>query len=69
VEEVVVDEIEGEGDYYHARVAVRQHGRREVVDIRPSDAFGLAIACDVPIFIVDDVLVRAAELGWTEPPS
>ncbi len=69
VEQVAVDEIEGQGDYYHARITVRNRDRCEVLDIRPSDAFALAIACRAPILIADGVLVRAAELGWTEPPN
>jgi bifunctional DNase/RNase len=65
LEEVVVDAIEGKGEFYYTKVRFRQGSRLAVVDIRPSDAFGLAIACDAPILIADSVLERAAELGWT----
>jgi bifunctional DNase/RNase len=69
VEEVIVDEIEGHGKYYHAKIKLHHANRMVVLDVRPSDAFGLAISCHAPILIADNVLARASELGWTQPPS
>jgi bifunctional DNase/RNase len=69
IDEVVIDEIEGEGEFYHTKVKFRQGSRLFEVDIRPSDAFGLAIVFCAPIRIADKVLARAAELGWTRPPT
>jgi len=70
LEEVIVEELDGSGGFYHAKLKLRQQDNRQVVvDVRPSDAFALAIACEVPILIADRVLARAAELGWTQGSS
>jgi bifunctional DNase/RNase len=65
--EVIVDHLEGQGEYYQAKVKLQQGNQTLVIDVRPSDAFGLALACDAPILISDDVLAKAAALGWTQP--
>ena len=64
LKQVIVDEIDQQ-KMYHARCHLLLNDRLIVVDVRPSDAFALAIACDAPILIADGVLARAEELGWT----
>jgi bifunctional DNase/RNase len=66
LEQVVVDAIDGEGDYYHSQLIFRQGDELVAVDVRPSDSFALAIACNAPILIADTVLARAEELGWNK---
>lgn len=69
VEQVIVDHLEAQGEYYQAKIKLQHADRNVVIDVRPSDAFGLALACDAPILVADDVLAKAAELGWTQLPS
>lgn len=56
VQDVVVDSLEQHT--YHAKVRIRQGGSVLVVDLRPSDAFMLAVAFGRPIWIADKVLDR-----------
>jgi bifunctional DNase/RNase len=65
LEEVVFDEIDPKENYLHAKLKLRQGDRLIDVDVEPSDAVALAIACGVPILITDAVFARAEELGWT----
>jgi bifunctional DNase/RNase len=69
LEQVILDEIDVKGQFYHTRVTIRQKNDIVVADIRPSDAFALAIACDAPILIADLVFRQAARLGWTDQLS
>jgi bifunctional DNase/RNase len=46
---------------YSAEVRVRQGGRLVSVDVRPSDAFILALKCHTPILVAERVL---AEVAW-----
>ena len=64
VEEVVVEDIDPLENYLHVKVKLRQGKRLVDVNVEPSDAFALAMACAAPIFIADRVFSRAIELGW-----
>jgi hypothetical protein len=65
LEDVIVDDLDRQ-KIYHARCRLRTDNGLIAIDVRPSDAFALAIACDAPILIADGVLAQAAELGWTD---
>ena len=54
VQDVVVDSLREQT--YHAKMRIRSGTDLRVVDIRPSDAFIMAIAFDRPIFFTDEVL-------------
>jgi bifunctional DNase/RNase len=54
VQDVVVDAVEQHT--YYAKVRIRQGSRVLAVDLRPSDAFMLAVAFDRPIFFTKEVL-------------
>jgi bifunctional DNase/RNase len=54
VQDVVIDTLEEHT--YHAKVRIRQGSRLLVVDLRPSDAFAMALAFDAPVFFADEVL-------------
>lgn len=69
VSEVIVDRLEMDGQYYHAKIKVRQGSQTVLIDARPSDAFGLALACGAPILIADVVFATAVKLGWTGVPA
>lgn len=57
--EVVIDSIVG--DVYHAKLQVAAIGRRLSIDVRPSDAVGVAIVTGAPIQIHADVVLAAAQ--------
>jgi len=65
LEEAVVHEIDSTEHFFHAMLKLRQGERLIDVEVEPSDAFALAIACGAPILIADGVFTRAEELGWT----
>lgn len=41
---------------FHAKVTLEANGETFVIDSRPSDALALALRCDVPIFVEENVL-------------
>jgi bifunctional DNase/RNase len=44
---------------YEAKLHIRQMNTQIIVDVRPSDALILAIICDVPIIVSEEVLTSA----------
>ncbi len=62
VEKVVVNELRN--DTFYAVIWLRQDGETVTLDARPSDAIALALRCDCPIFVSEDVL-RVAKLAPT----
>jgi bifunctional DNase/RNase len=64
VQDVVVDSLKEvdtlKEKAYHAKVRIRQGTRQLTVDLRPSDAFMLAVAFNSPIFFADEVLELVA---------
>lgn len=46
--------------YWCARLCIRQLGRRLTVDIRPSDAFVLALLLKRPIFFANEIIQKYA---------
>ena len=60
VEKVVVNELRN--DTFYAVIWLRQDGETVTLDARPSDAIALALRCDCPIFVSEDVL-RVAKLA------
>jgi bifunctional DNase/RNase/predicted DNA-binding protein (UPF0251 family) len=45
-------------DIYYAVARVRKNGSVREIDARPSDAIGLAIVVNAPIFVAEDILQR-----------
>jgi uncharacterized protein len=60
VDRVVVTELRN--DTFYAVVWMRQGGEIVTVDARPSDAIALALRCDCPIYVSEEVL-RIAKLA------
>ena len=60
VEKVVVNELRN--DTFYAVIWLRQDGETVTLDARPSDAIALALRCDCPIYVSEDVL-RVAKLA------
>jgi hypothetical protein len=61
VQDVVVHRLENHT--YHSNVRIRRQGEVLPLDIRPSDAFVLAILFDRPIFFTDEVLELVDRAG------
>ena len=53
VEDVFIHDLHGH--IYFAKIRIRQAGRFVDVDVRPSDAFNMALLCDVPIYVTEEV--------------
>jgi bifunctional DNase/RNase len=47
-------------DVFYARVVLNTNGKEMEVDSRPSDAIALAVRAQVPIFVADSVMEKAA---------
>jgi bifunctional DNase/RNase len=60
VEKIVVNELRN--DTFYAVIWLRQDGETVTLDARPSDAIALALRCDCPIYVSEDVL-RVAKLA------
>jgi bifunctional DNase/RNase len=56
LQDVMISELEDQ--IYYTDLRIRQNDELVVVDIRPSDAFVLAVLANKPIFISDDVLAK-----------
>lgn len=57
LDHVEIDKYFPENQTYEAKLHIKQVNSKEIVDVRPSDAFVLALVCDVPIIISEDVLM------------
>ena len=62
VDRIVINELRN--DTYFAKIILRNN-QQEVIEIdsRPSDAIALAIRCDSPIYIEEDVLEKGATVN------
>jgi bifunctional DNase/RNase len=57
LEKIVIDKLEE--NTFHAKLFVRQDGKMRIIDARPSDSIALAVRADVPIFVEEEILIRA----------
>jgi bifunctional DNase/RNase len=53
---VEIDKFFPSQQTYEAKLHIRQMNNEVLVDVRPSDAFVLAVICDVPIMVSEEVL-------------
>jgi bifunctional DNase/RNase len=60
VEKIVVNELRNET--FYAVIWLRQDGETVTLDARPSDAIALALRCDCPIYVSEEVL-RVAKIA------
>jgi bifunctional DNase/RNase len=58
VERVAVTELRD--STFFARITVGRDGASLEIDARPSDAIALAVRCDAPIFVADDVMTTSS---------
>ncbi len=61
VNRVVIDSLQD--DTYYANIYMQANGTVIVADARPSDAIVLALKAQIPIYVVDNVLKNAEEIG------
>lgn len=45
---------------FHGRIVVKIGGRQTEVDSRPSDAIALAVRCNAPIYVSEEVMAQAS---------
>lgn len=77
VEQIVVNDLRN--DIFYAHIIVKANGQSVEVDSRPSDAIALGVRLNVPLFVDDSVMERAAiepeeevskeEADLVEPPA
>jgi bifunctional DNase/RNase len=46
------------GDTYYAKIIVNSNGSEHMIDARPSDAINLALRCNVPIYVSEEILEK-----------
>jgi bifunctional DNase/RNase len=66
LERVVITELKD--DTFYAVLWLRQGEELVTVDARPSDAIALALRCDCPTFVSEQVM-QTAKLNTTGPPD
>jgi bifunctional DNase/RNase len=62
LQDVFVDKPDG-GDWWLGKLRIVKDGRSATVSVRASDAYTLAVACAVPIFVDEKALERYADTG------
>ncbi|GIX47648.1 MAG: hypothetical protein KatS3mg131_1859 [Candidatus Tectimicrobiota bacterium] len=60
LEKVIVDTLRD--NTFYARLYVRQQDAAVVIDARPSDAIALAVKCQAPIYVAEEVLAAAGKV-------
>mgnify|MGYP001572983498 CR=1 FL=1 len=78
LEKVTIDQFmpSAQGGVFHAKLHVRQNGKGQVVDCRPSDAIALAVRLEAPLFVADEIMEKESQNleaptpgpGTMEPP-
>jgi len=64
--EVLVDEFLPAQHVFHAKLRIATSRDVVAVDVRPSDAIIMAMICNVPIFVANDVV---SQFDSTRPPN
>ena len=64
VSHVLISELKD--NTYYGRIVMDVDGRHMEVDSRPSDAMALAVRCDAPIYVTDEVMAQAAVVESAE---
>jgi bifunctional DNase/RNase len=57
VEKVVIDKLQE--NTFHAKLVLKQDGKTKIIDARPSDSIALAVRCNAPIFVEEEVLAKS----------
>lgn len=58
VQHIVVSDLRN--DTFFAQIVIEQNGQTHAIDARPSDAIALSVRLDVPVFVDESVMDRAA---------
>lgn len=64
VSHIIVNDMRD--DTFYARIYMNVNGQQLDIDSRPSDAIALAVRCDAPIFVEDEVITK---IGITPEPD
>jgi uncharacterized protein len=61
VQDVVIDRLSNQT--YYASISFKQRDELQLLDLRPSDAFMMALITDCPIFVSEEVLNKSERPG------
>ena len=73
IQRILIDDFSNET--YYAKIYFAVDGREVIVDSRPSDAIALALRCDAPVWVSDEVMeagnvvLDEGESGPPNPPE
>jgi bifunctional DNase/RNase len=67
VQRIIVNDLRQ--DTFYAQIVVEQNGQTRMIDSRPSDAIALSVRLDVPIYVAESVMERAAIMPDEEVES
>ncbi len=60
LDRIVIDKLQD--NTFHAKLVIKQNGKKKLVDARPSDSIALAVRTSAPIFIEEEILQKAGLL-------
>jgi uncharacterized protein len=63
VASVQIDKYVEPGHVFYANISISIQEKLEIIDSRPSDAIILAVLCDVPIYVHNDIIKQYKEDG------
>lgn len=62
-ERLIIDDLIGQT--FHAKMQLRsREGEDMLIDVRPSDGIAVAVRCDTPVFVEEEILSRATMLEF-----
>ncbi|MFH1761849.1 MAG: bifunctional nuclease family protein [bacterium] len=64
---IAIDELAN--NTYKAKLYIRQENKSIMIDARPSDAIALALRCNAPIFVNEEIFPKAAPEGISDIQS
>ncbi|NTW50872.1 MAG: bifunctional nuclease family protein [Chlorobiales bacterium] len=67
ISEVTIDELKNET--FFAKIICEMGGITHEIDARPSDAIAIAVRCDAPIFVSEEVMSEAGITDDRQPES
>ncbi|MFC1703286.1 bifunctional nuclease family protein [Candidatus Omnitrophota bacterium] len=57
IDRIIIDKLQD--NTFHAKLIIKQDGKKKTIDARPSDSIALAVRTKSPIFVEDEVLEKA----------
>ena len=69
LERVTIDKFipNAQGGVFHAKLSVRQDGKLQEIDCRPSDAIALAVRLEAPLFVAEEIMAKEGQSVGEDP--